>query len=371
MTEFKADCRYFLGDKPCKFHKIDRRICENCKDYDKLKERILLINLEFKGDVLRVTSLIKGLKKKYPNSHITWAVEENSKTIPENNPLVDRVVIADAEAAIRFMVEEFDILINLDKRSKACAMASLVKAGEKKGFGLGEDGNILCFNKEAELLYAMGLSDDIKKANKKTYQEIIFEMADLKYKGEKPDFKLSKESLNFSKEFFKGISEKDIVIGLNTGCGSGIFPNKKWLTENFIELAKMIDNAGMKVLLLGGPEEKERNKKIADECNFVIDSGTDNTIENFAAILNRSNVMVTVDTLAMHIATALDVPLVVLFGVMVGNEIEIYKGEKIQSKLDCSPCFNKNCKTNKCMISIKPEEVFDAIKRVLHEHEKN
>jgi ADP-heptose:LPS heptosyltransferase len=128
----------------------------------------------------------------------------------------------------------------------------------------------------------------------------------------------------------------------------------------------MLNKNGMKTLLLGGPNETEKNERIASRCSFIIDSGTDNALENFSALVARCNAMVSADTMAMHIATALDVPTVTLFGPMNSHEIEAYNGTKIQSALECSPCFNHTCKYDgKCMKMITPESVYASVKELV------
>ena len=66
--------------------------------------------------------------------------------------------------------EEFDVCINLDLATEAAALASRVKAKEKKGFGLSASGAVFPYNPEAETWFEMSMWDDIKKANSITYQ---------------------------------------------------------------------------------------------------------------------------------------------------------------------------------------------------------
>jgi len=79
--EWKFDCRFFRGDKPCRY----KRICaesdkEECPQYKPRGKKILIIKLAAIGDVLRTTPVLSALKKKYPQSHLTWLSEE--KTSP-------------------------------------------------------------------------------------------------------------------------------------------------------------------------------------------------------------------------------------------------------------------------------------------------
>jgi heptosyltransferase-2 len=86
----KKDCIYCLGSKPCKFHKQDGRLCEDCQDYRKTEKKILIIKLDALGDVLRTTSILPALIKKYPNSGITWITRKNALPLLEKNSYIFR-----------------------------------------------------------------------------------------------------------------------------------------------------------------------------------------------------------------------------------------------------------------------------------------
>ncbi len=377
--ETKKDCRHFVGYMPCKHHKEDGSVCEDCKHYKKNGKKILLINFVGLGDVLRTTAMIRPLKKKYPDCHITFLTGKQGYDIIKNIPEIEKPLLMSLETALRLMVEKFDIMINYDKQDDALAIAALVKAKHKHGIYMDESGHLAAFDKKDEILVDIGLSDEIKGSNKKTMQQIMFEVAELEYNGDMPLYNISEESRQYAKEMFKknGISPKDIVIGLNTGVGGRIFPNRKWPAEYFIRLSEMIEkDLKAKVAILGGPEEKELNKRIIRGTKAkVIDAGTENTIEQYSALVERCDVIVTVDTLALHLAAALSIPVVALFGPTNKHELEIYgKGKKLAiDELKCIFCYKHRCRVcesdvAKCMEMITPEMVLDAIRETLKEH---
>ena len=71
----KTDCKFFKGDIPCIYHKKEGVKCENCKYYEPLKEKILIIKLGAAGDVIRTTPILRVLRKKYPYANITWLTD--------------------------------------------------------------------------------------------------------------------------------------------------------------------------------------------------------------------------------------------------------------------------------------------------------
>jgi heptosyltransferase-2 len=272
--------------------------------------------------------------------------------------------------SLRIQAEAFDLAICLDKALPAAALASLAKAKKKVGFGLSKEGRVYPLNKEAEYEFSLGLSDELKfRKNKKTYQQIIFQTAGLKFRGQEYVLELSLNQSRFCEEFLKknGLGKGDFKVGLNTGCGS-VFPFKKWTTDGFAELAdRLVEELGAKVLLLGGPHEAERNNWILKKINApVIDAGCKNSLQDFISIVNCCDLIVTGDTLAMHIAIALRKRVVALFGPTCAQEVELYnRGIKIVADLDCAPCYRSTCERDKkCMEAISVEQVFNAVSKL-------
>ncbi|MBI4163090.1 MAG: glycosyltransferase family 9 protein [Candidatus Aenigmarchaeota archaeon] len=365
MIEPKYDCKHFIGYKPCLPHKNHGVICNNCDRYEKIGKRILLINLEYSGDVLRTTSLLKPLKEKYPDCHITWIVNKGSEEFLSNNQFIDRLLVTGYETFVRMFVEDFDIIINLDKRPEATSIASIVKASEKYGFGMRPDGNVFAYNKASKYLLDMGLSDDIKRSNTKTQQQIIFEMADIAYKRQMPVLNITEDGKHFADEFLLNhkIQADEKIIGIHTGCGS-LFPDRKWSAERFSELIEMVDN---KIIIFTGPGEKEINEKLITKGNVFI-ADTSKSLHHLAALVSRCNLVLTGDTMAAHIAAALNIPVIVLFGPTNEHEIEIYgNGKKLSSPSSYAPCYKHTCEMHngpRCIDQISAKNVFDKVNEV-------
>ncbi len=362
----KDDCLYFRGEKPCKF-KIP---CTNCPHYQPFPTRILIIKCTAQGDVLRTTSLLSGLKRKYPQSHISWLVAEESKELLANNPSIDKIITFSLNDLILLFIEEFDILICLDKEPSSTSIASLIKASQKFGFGLNKFGNLMIFNKASEYAYRLGVDDNLKfRQNKKTYQQIIYEMAELDYQRDAYQFYLREEDKKKAEDFFRKhkISRKKLAVGLNTGSGNR-FKTKQWPRENFLKLIHYL-NTDLKanVFLLGGQTEKKINDYLARKsATKVYNTGYDNALREFAAFIAMMDIVVSSDTLAMHLAIALNKKVIALFGPTAPQEIDLYgRGIKIFKGVPCSPCYLSTCPDRQCMKAITPELVMEKIKDLL------
>lgn len=340
-------------------------------------KRILIIKFAAIGDVLRTTPLLQGLKKKYPKSHITWLTDPAAGSLLKTIPGIDRLFIYNgAETLTRFMIEQFDILICLDKEVRATGLAMLVNAADKIGFGLTEFGTIFPFDNRSKYAFELGVNDDLKfRVNQKTYPEIIYDMVKIPYHKEEYAFVLPEDSKNkaMAKARQWKLKSSDIIIGLNTGSGS-VFATKKWTIPGFVDLIRLIHQkyqAKAKILLLGGPEEIVRNKEILRKSRVpLIDTGTDNSLIDFCGILNLCDIVVTADSLAMHLAIALKKQVIAFFGPTVAQEIELYgRGETIVVKADCAPCYRKECNQPiSCMKRLEAKTIFSVLNKVIHNH---
>ncbi|MBI4495434.1 MAG: glycosyltransferase family 9 protein, partial [Deltaproteobacteria bacterium] len=105
--EWRLDCRHFLGDRPCRL----RRTCPACPEYSAQGRRILIIKLAAIGDVLRTTPLLFGLKRAFPESHLTWVVDKEAHPLLLSNPLIDRVLLFDPPSLLPLEVEKFDLVL--------------------------------------------------------------------------------------------------------------------------------------------------------------------------------------------------------------------------------------------------------------------
>jgi heptosyltransferase-2 len=370
MEEFKVDCKFFKGDRPCVFHKKEGIFCHNCFSYEQIKERILIIKLDAIGDVLRTTSILPALQKKYPKMQVTWITKSEAVPLFDNNKYIDRVFDL-SMAPIILATDRFDRVINLDAAPLSARLASMANAKDKLGYLYHKNGYVHPTNKEAKKWFGMGLSDIKKKENKKTYQVLALEIAKLSTEdNSEPIFALNEDEKSFAKDYYKRNNlDGKIVIGFNTGSG-GRWENKKWVIDNYLKLAELLKKKvpNCRILLFGGPEEADRNNYLKEKMPDLIDTGCNNTVRQFGALVDLCGIMVTGDTLAMHIAIALKKKVVVLFGPTSSYEIDIYgRGERIVPNIDCVVCYKNTCKVNpNCMQLIRSKDVLDAIVRCLN-----
>ncbi|HEY2952533.1 MAG TPA: glycosyltransferase family 9 protein [Verrucomicrobiae bacterium] len=364
----KSDCRHFPGDRPCRFNKESGQTCPDCPHYAPHGKRILVVKLAALGDVLRTTVLLPGLKEKYPNSYIVWLTLQNCFDLLKGNPFIDELWSLERDAKARLAQEEFDLVICTDADKMAAGLAAQAKAPEKRGLLLDPRGCVVPATPEAVEWLEMGAFDQLKKQNRKTYQQIIYDICGLQFHQQNIVLVLKNAERAWAKQFLagRGVAGDDTVIGVNLG-GGGRWRKKQWKEWHFAAFAQdLLARAKTKVLLIGGPEEVELVKRLEGTLpKSAVFSGTNRTMREMAALIGACRVLLTGDSLGLHVATALEVPSVVLFGPTSDSEIELYgRGEKIVAPIGCVRCYLTDCDVDPdCMNLIKPEMVLAAIKK--------
>ena len=363
---WNTDCRWFEGDRPC----VHKRECTGCDLYSPQGRRVLVLKIGALGDVLRTTPILRPIVEGSDGPvHVTWVVGKAAEPLLQGHARIDRLLTPGFETSEALGAERFDLVLSLDKDRYSTALASRVRGDERRGFGRNEHGALVPLHPSARYAYDLGLSDELKfRQNRKTYQEIVFEMCGLPWRGEEYDVPALQDARGSGRAALAdaGVGAGP-VVGLNTGAGHA-FANKAWTPEGYAELARKLAAEGSRVALLGGPDEAERNARIARlSAGAAIDTGTGRSLVEFAALVAGCDLVVTGDTLGMHLAIGAAVPVVVLFGSTCPQEIELYgRGEKVVTPISCHPCYLKECDiTPSCQDLIAVDAVHAAVGRVL------
>lgn len=359
LNDLKQDCTFFKYDRPCIYHKKEGVFCLNCPYYKKINEKIVIIKLEAKGDVLRTTFILPLLRDKYPNAQIIWIVKGHSSPILKNNPFVDKIWVTDnGMLPILLSQQFFDAVYNLDLSEESLILASTIKAKEKYGFELVRN-KLVGLNEGAAYLLSTSMSDELKRNNKKTYPQMIAEICELNYKQNRPILKVTKDALNFAEKFRDkhAFKPKQYFVGLNVGSGSR-WKNKRWDIENWLALASLLKEKDFNIIFFLGQEEADLQTYI--EAKGHISIGANNTLENLFGKINIVDCMITGDTLVLHASLALKKKTIALFGPTSSNEIEMYEdGFKLTPTNNCTICYNTDCSKN-CINTISVQKVFET-----------
>lgn len=368
----RHDCKHFLGDRPCRPHKQTGVHCADCTHYESACETILIVKLDALGDVLRTTCILDALHEAHPGARVEWLTLDAAKPLFEGNPLVHRVHGFPGTSWVELLTRRFSLIINLDNAPLSSQLATLAQADRKLGYGYDPRGHVYPINADAQEWYEMGLFDDIKRRNTKTYQQIALEICGLPIERRALHLYLSDAERHWAGQQAQvwGLRRGVPVIGLNTGA-SDRWSHKRWTEDGFVALLDLFGAARTSPtqhLLLGGPQEIERNASITLRApGAAINTGGHHTLRQFFALIDLCDLIVTGDTLAMHAAAALGKKVVALFGPTSREEIELYgRGVKLVSDAPCVGAYRTECDVlPTCMERISPAAVHCAVNELL------
>lgn len=345
-----TDCRHFRGDIPCKPHKLHNVHCDDCIYYDKTVEKILIIKLGAIGDVIRTTPLLKKIKEQYSTSRIYW-LTYTPEILPKS--WIDKAISVSMENIELIKNINFDWLINLDKEPIAISLTNSINAKRKSGFIIDENGHAKPIGTEAENhKWITGLFDDVNKQNTKHYVQEIFEICGYEFNNEEYFIDVPPKKIDFN------IDHSKKVVGLNTGCG-GRWTSRLWPENHWIELAKRLISNNYEVILLGGQQEDEKNRRI-EKLSGAKYLGH-YPLNDFINFVDECDIIVTAVTMAMHLAIALKKKLILFNNIFNKNEFYLYnRGVILEPDFDCDCYFSPTC-PNECMQHLNPQTVLDAI----------
>jgi len=352
---------------------------------------LLVIKTGALGDVVRTTSILPGLARKHPGLRVTWLTAHGALELVRGHRLIARALgVAPRDerslAATRaeLAATSFQRVLSFDDEEPLCALASALGGdggdGRLSGAYLDARG-VRRYTPDVAPWFDMGLlsvhgkaaADRLKLENKDSHPAIFARMLGIE-RGE-PELELPPAAREFGARFAARTRLRDAgpVIGLNTGSG-GRWESKKLSSERTVELAAALARARagrVTFLLCGGPEEAERNARIGGGLSAAglrwVDAGTENALLDFTALVAQCDLLITSDSLALHLALTQKVPLLAFFAPTPAHEIELYgRGESVASTAPDYASYRPDADTSTLTVA----RLLPAALRVLARHGK-
>ena len=359
LDEVRFDCKFFRGHIPCKPNKEKSYVC-TCEDYTPVTKRILIIKLGALGDVIRTTPLVSRYKKIYPGCHITW-ITLSPNILPKRH--IDTIYGYDFTAVNIILNSSYDIAINLDKEPEACMLLRDVSAGQKFGFSW-HDNHIIPVAEKASHKLLTGLFDQLSIANTKSYPEEIFEICGMEFNHDEYLLDVVTEYDLKWREILAAKANGKVVVGLNTGCGPR-WATRLWPASYWVSLIDQLKNQGYYPVVLGGPAEEELNLYYQKETGAFYPGAF--SLQEFIAISNNCDVIVSAVSMMMHLAVGLKKKLVLFNNIFNKHEFDLYgRGFIVEPDSGCDCFYGNTCKRESpCMEDLPVGKVFTAVKELV------
>jgi len=325
-------------------------------------KRILIIKPSSLGDIVHSLPFLNAIKETFPSAEIHWVISKGLEGLLENNLIVNRLWIINKDKwkdlkKIKETVSEFrglfralegesyDLAIDLQGLFRSGILTYATKAPIRIGFKEAREGSSLFYTHKIEggkEIHAVDRYLKIASAIGCEVRDVKFPMPFIK---ESEGIKRLKEEI------------KDYVV---------IAPGARWKTKrwpylNFGRLALMLD---IKTVVVGGSSDVELAEGIEiNSKGKALSLAGKTDINDLISIIRGARYVVTNDSGPMHIAAALNIPVIAIFGPTNPVRTGPYGKNHIviKSDVECAPCYKKKCETIRCMEDISVEKVYEKI----------
>ena len=332
-------------------------------------DKILLIRYSAIGDIVLSIPAFRILRQSLPKAYIALIINPLGRQIVSKCPYIDELIIYDKTKRqkslcgyVQFIQnlrkKQFDLVIDFQNNRRSAIITYL--SGAKRTIGYGK--------KYRSFFYANSLNIIEDRDKPFNYFNRLLAVIDVPPVENRLELWTTEEDERKAVFFLtqQGVKDSDLLIGIHAGAGKRWF-SKKWPRNSF---AKLIDKLNLelqaKIVMIGGADDIKLTKKIIEATRSKpIDATGKTTLRQLAAILKRCNLFIGSDSGPMHIASAINIPSVILFG-PTDPKKHAFAGRNniiIKHSLACSPCYRHKCDRLDCMKNISVEEVFEAAKK--------
>ena len=346
-----------------------------------LYKKVLINSLVNLGDVLLSTSAAALLKQINPQIHITMLVRPFARDIVENNPVVDQVLVFDYKAKQKswktmyhmletIKKEKFDLCVSLDRKLRPALLTWLARIPVR--------------------VIPQKIFDNKCSRIDWFYTDVMPITYDFEHRLQAENFQAAIQLFFHTKLYAKPVmsvpSEKDIekanqlIAALPSSnkrialCIKGSFPLKTWPKTYFLRLVEMLQkeyNAAF--FVVGGQDDAAYAEELVHESHGSIANFCGKTtLRDLVPLFQKTDLFVTVDTGAMHIAATTGVPIVAMFGCGIPERWPplTERAYILTVHEPCAPCHiaAEECPSwpnPQCLWKIKPEMVFEKCQAFL------
>lgn len=343
-------------------------------------EKILIREPNWLGDNIFTLPAVRRLRELFPEARLTVLVRCGLGPLWEMVPEVDEVIVYDLRGGWRDLKRKRDLVAALRKRGFDLAVifprsfesALWTRlAGIPHRWGYAEEGRSLLLTR------AVRSSRGYRNTHRIDYYYRLIGGEESSRPASPARLVPSDDLLNQVRELLReetGYGGTGSLIGFHPRASYG--PAKCWPLEKFARLAELlVEKTGASVLLFGSKKERGILRQVVEAAGAgVFNLAGKTNLKELGALIKLCRVFVANDSGPLHLAAALGVPVVGIYGSTApaatgprGRWVRIiYRG------VDCSPCLKRICPTDfKCMEEITPEEVMDQVEDLLAQEDLN
>jgi heptosyltransferase-2 len=327
------------------------------------------------GDIILITPVLAALKERYPRAQLDVVVKERYAQLLQGHPHVDGLfVLSPGDGLLslgrRLRCHRHHLVVDLHANLRSRMLSAILPASKK-----------LRYRKRTFRRWAM-----VRQGHRPRKKPHVVDMylACLRPLGieaarSRPRLYLSDQDRDFGLKFFQRpwLQNSGSLVGLHPGAR---WPGKRWPAEHFIQLGqRLMEERKAQILVFGGPGEEDLAAQVAEGIGPNVSLASGLSLGQLMALISSCALFVTNDSGPMHMATALDVPVVAIFGPThpllgfwpLGDEDVV-----LSAHLPCSPCSlhgERNCHRGQswqCLERVGVQVVLEAALGILDGEKK-
>ncbi|MBS4167606.1 lipopolysaccharide heptosyltransferase II [Parachlamydia sp. AcF125] len=325
------------------------------------------------GDLVMATPILADLRHKWPDSKITAMCQSNVAPLLKSDPYIDEVFSYHRPSGWIHRGQHLAIIEKLRRGEYDLGILLTNSFSSAWWFWRGNVQNRIGYAANfRRFLMQKALSFPANRESQHltlTYK-MLLQSVGISVSDTVPKLYVTENEQNtaFDMLLRNGVDpSRQTLIGINPGAAYG--SAKCWLPERFEEVTKrLLEDPKVAIVYFGDQAGAPLVNRICQ--NFperVLNLAGKTSIRELMALMQKCAVILTNDSGPMHVAAALGVPLVALFGST--NPLKtgpLPKGKVIQHSVECSPCYKRVCPIDfRCMKKIEVDEVYQAIRQQL------
>jgi len=333
-------------------------------------DKILIRGTNWIGDAILTLPAVASIRATYPKAHMAILVKPLVADVYRLFSDADEIIIYEKKfdtptgvlrLARRLKKEKFDLAILLQNAIEAAIIA--LAAGIPLRAGYDSDGRGLL------LTHRVRRTKEIKKVHQVDYYLEMVKALGCVSVNRETNLK-AKINISDARDVLRKYLpewEKDL-IGIAPGATYGAA--KKWFPERFAEVAdKLNEKFSMEGIILGGKGDRETANQVKKMANSkLVNLAGETNLREAIYLISLCRLFISNDSGLMHIAGALNIPTVAIFGSTnpVTTSPEGKKSVIVRKEVSCSPCLKKTCPIDfRCMSLITVEDVFNAAQKLM------
>jgi predicted lipopolysaccharide heptosyltransferase III len=364
--------------------------------------RILLIKLSAVGDVVHTIAVLNKLRRRYPTARIDWLITPAIAALIEHHPAITNVVkferdewlepwrwsafAGTARLAARLRSTRYDLVVDLHGQFRTAVFAAATGAPVRIGFdrprGALWEASGRTLPAEARKHAWQGAREGswLAYTHRIPLPSLDVHAVDrylsigpmLGLDAEAPDFSFPIPAADASRIDAllrrHGISDDANLLAIAPGT---IWETKHWRSAGFAEVARACRQKGFAVVLIGSPRERAMCDEVSALAPGAVNLAGETTLSELAALIRRATICLTNDSGPMHLAVALERPVVSIFGPTDPVWVGPYRRSDavVQAGLSCAPCYLRRLSRcphdHACMREVSAQTVVERIETVL------